>query len=81
MKTFNLNICLSDIPNGIEKWAKTSEKNNKSYFSATIVERKEAGKFGETHFVKLSWKEGEEWKDQIIGNIKPIEAKEKKEKE
>lgn len=75
MKKFNLNICLNDIPDGLARWSKESEKNGKTYFQATIVERKEVGKFGDTHFVKVSWKEGNEWKDQIIGSVRPIEQK------
>jgi len=67
----SIDICLSDIP----KEFITEAKNGKKYIKLVMVERKEAGKFGETHFVAISQtKEQREAKmpTVYIGNAKPI---------
>ena len=46
-----LSICLSEIP---KSEFKVSEKNGKTYLTLVVNERKEAGKYGETHTVALS---------------------------
>ena len=46
-----LSVCISDIP---KSEFKESEKNGKKYLTLVVNERKEAGKYGETHTVALS---------------------------
>jgi hypothetical protein len=67
----SIDICLSDIP----KECITEGKNGKKYIKLVMVERKEAGNYGETHFVAISQtKEQREAKmpTVYIGNAKPI---------
>jgi hypothetical protein len=45
-----LDICLSDLPAA----AITTAKNGKKYIKLVCSERKEPGKFGETHYIALS---------------------------
>lgn len=45
-----LNICLSDIP----KEQISKPDNGKSYINVTVVKRKEADKFGNTHTIYIS---------------------------
>lgn len=62
-------ICLSDIPREQMKAA----ENGKVYVNVRIVERREVGKFGDTHFISCSPKKEEqkEGVNYIIGNVKP----------
>lgn len=46
-----LSVCISDIP---KSEFKESEKNGKKYLTLVVNERKEVGKYGETHTVALS---------------------------
>jgi hypothetical protein len=53
----NLSICLSDIP---EEFVKKSEKNSKLYVNLELRERKEIGRYGDTHFIAVNqWKPGD----------------------
>jgi hypothetical protein len=66
-----INICLSDIP----KEAISKAANGKSYINLSLVERKEPGKYGETHFVAITQtKEQREAKAPTVyvGNAKPV---------
>lgn len=45
-----LDICLSDLPAS----AMTTAKNGKKYIKLVCAERKDPGKFGETHYIALS---------------------------
>lgn len=57
-------ICLTDIP---KEHITVSQTNGKEYLNIAIAERKEKGKFGETHTVTVSI-----LKDQKKPNDKPI---------
>ena len=66
-------ICLSDIPRRLIKVA----DNGKKYLNISIVERKEVGKFGETHFIAASCKKEEqvEGENRFIGGCQPFAPK------
>ena len=66
-----IDICLSDIPES----AKTVAKNGKVYVKLNLVERKQPGNYGETHFVCIAQtKEQREAKAPTIycGSAKPL---------
>jgi hypothetical protein len=46
-----VDVCLSDIP---KDKITTSDKNGKKYAKLILSERKEAGKYGETHSLSMS---------------------------
>ena len=76
-----LSICLSEIP---KSEFKVSEKNGKTYLTLVVNERKEAGKYGETHTVALSQsKEDREAKVKAtyVGNGKEYKFGEDKPKQ
>lgn len=63
-------ICLSDIP---QEHITISEKNGKKYLNIYVSQRKEKGKYGETHFIGVSIpKEKKKPNDDAvyIGNLK-----------
>ena len=63
-------ICLSDIP---QEHITISEKNGKKYLNIYVSQRKEEGKYGETHFIGVSVpKEKKKPNDDAIyiGNLK-----------
>ena len=64
-------ICLSDIPKEV---IRKCESNGKLYLSFAILERKDVGKGGETHFISCSPKKElrREGVNYIIGDIKPF---------
>ncbi len=61
-------ICLSDIPKRLIR-----ERNGKKYLSIEVIERREVGQYGDTHFVSASCKKDDriEGENRIIGNLKP----------
>lgn len=62
-------ICLSDIPKELIR----EGKNGKKYLSIEVRERREMGRFGDTHYVKAYCKKDER-KDDVnyfIGDLKP----------
>ena len=62
-------ICLSDIPKELIR----EGKNGKKYLSIEVRERREVGRFGDTHYVKAYCKAAER-KDDVnyfIGDLKP----------
>ena len=62
-------ICLSDIPKELIR----EGKNGKKYLSIEVRERREMGRFGDTHYVKAYCKAAER-KDDVnyfIGDLKP----------
>ena len=63
-------ICLTDIP---KELIRTSEKNGKKYITIEVRERREPGKFGDTHYVKAYCKAAErkENVNYFIGDLKP----------
>lgn len=68
MSNYYGSICLSDIDKSL-----IVESNGKKYLNISVVEKKEAGKFGDSHFISISCKK-EDRKDgikYIIGNLKP----------
>lgn len=66
-------LCLSDIPRRLIKVA----DNGKKYLNISVVERKEVGKYGETHFITASCKKEEqiEGEKRFIGGIQPYAKK------
>jgi hypothetical protein len=71
MSKLIIDICLSDIP----KEVMTEAKNGKKYVKLSLVERKEPGKYGETHFVAITQtKEQREAKAPTVyvGSAKPM---------
>lgn len=62
-------ICLTDIP----KEAITTVANGKKYLNIEIHERREIGKYGDTHNIKIYIKPEQrvEGKNYYIGNLKP----------
>ena len=44
----NVSICLTDLP---PEHISTSQSNGKKYIDLTIAERREEGRFGDTHYV------------------------------
>ena len=65
-------ICLSDIPKSQIKAAKHKDGTVKKYLNIKVVERKETGQFGHTHFISCSPKKEEQIKGEnyIIGDAK-----------
>lgn len=61
-------ICLSDIPREVIKPA----ANGKLYVNIRVVERREVGQYGDTHFVSVAPKKEEqvEGVNYIVGNLK-----------
>lgn len=62
-------ICLTDIPKELIR----EGKNGKKYLSIEVRERREVGRFGDTHYVKAYCKKDER-KDDVnyfIGDLKP----------
>lgn len=66
-------ICLSDVPRRLIK----EGKDGKKYLNINIVERKEVGKYGETHFIAASCKKEEQidGENRFIGGCKPFTPK------
>lgn len=63
-------ICLSDVPRRLIK----EGKDGKKYLNINIVERKEVGKYGETHFIAASCKKEEQidGENRFIGACQPF---------
>ncbi len=61
-------ICLSDIPKRLIKKA----DNGKLYLNINVIERKEVGKYGDTHFIVASCRKEElrEGENRFIGDCK-----------
>lgn len=66
-------LCLTDIPKRLIK----EGKDGKKYLNINIVERKEVGKYGETHFIAASCKKEEqiEGENRFIGGCQPFAPK------
>lgn len=63
-------ICLSDIP---QELITISQKNGKKYINIAVSERKEVGKFGDTHNISVSVPKDQRKSDDkpiYIGNLK-----------
>ena len=69
-------ICLSDIPRDQIKEVTLKNGEKKLFLNIKIRERKELGKFGDTHFISCEPKKEErkEGVNYIIGNGKRWEA-------
>lgn len=67
-------LCLSDIPARLIKQG----ENGKKYLNINIVERKEVGQYGETHFIAASCKKEDqvEGENRFIGGCQPFVKKE-----
>lgn len=65
-------ICLSDIPKRLIK-----EINGKLYLNIDIVERREVGNYGDTHFIAATCKQDErvEGENRYIGHMRPSKPK------
>ncbi len=63
-------LCLTDIPKRLIK----EGKDGKKYLNINIVERKEVGKYGETHFIAASCKKEEQidGENRFIGACQPF---------
>ena len=62
-------LCLTDIPKELIREA----ANGKKYLSIEVCERREPGKYGDTHYIK-AWCKAEERKEGVsyfIGELKP----------
>lgn len=66
-------ICLSDIPKRLIKKA----DNGKMYLNINVIERKEAGRFGDTHFIVASCKkeDQQEGENRFIGDCRTFAPK------
>lgn len=73
MADFYGSLCLTDIPKRLIKVG----KDGKKYLNINISERKEVGKFGETHFIAASCKKEErvEGENRFIGACQPFAPK------
>lgn len=67
-------LCLSDIPRRLIKQG----KDGKKYLNISIVERRQVGKFGETHFIAASCRKEDqvEGENRFIGGCQPFAKKE-----
>lgn len=70
-QNFYGSICLSDIPKDLI----THGKNGKKYLSIVVNERREVGKYGHTHYIKVYAKKKSVSPDATlyIGELKPSE--------
>lgn len=59
-------ICIDDL----DKSAIVTGNNRKKYININVVERKQVGKYGDTHFISQYVKGAE--KNPIVGNLKPL---------
>lgn len=61
-------ICLSDIPKRLIR-----DYNGKKYLSIEVVERKQVGEKGDTHFISAYCKKDDrvDGEKRIFGNLKP----------
>ena len=72
MEIITGSICLSNIPKEQMKKVMCKDGVERIFLNIAVIEKKEKGKFGDTHFVSCSPKE-EERKDgvnYIIGDLK-----------
>lgn len=65
-------ICLSDIPRELIKDVTLRSGEKKKYLNIAVIERKEVGKFGHTHFVSCAPPQAErkEGQNYIIGDMR-----------
>ena len=65
-------ICLSDIPKSQIKAVTHKDGTVKKWLNIKVVEKKEVGKYGDTHFISCAPKKEEqiEGEKYIIGNAK-----------
>jgi len=65
-------ICLSNIPRSEMKKIKCKDGVERIFLNVAVVERKEKGQFGDTHFITCAPKKEErkEGTNYIIGDLK-----------
>ncbi len=66
-------ICLSDVPKELFKKVKCKDGKERIFLNIKVCARKEAGNFGDTHFVSCEPANKDERKEgtnYIIGNMK-----------
>ena len=65
-------ICLSDIPKELIKDVELRDGRHKKYLSVSVLEMKQPGKYGDTHFISCAPKKDErkEGMNYIIGNLR-----------
>lgn len=73
MSNYYGSICLSDIPKRLIKKA----DNGKLYLNIDVVELKEPGQYGDTHFIAASCKKDDrvDGENRFIGHLKPSEPR------
>ena len=71
MSNFYGSICLSDIPKRLIE----DGKNGKKYLRIEVREMKQAGQYGDTHFIVASCKkESNRWRETIHRQPKAIKV-------
>lgn len=65
-------ICLSNIPRSEIKKIKCKDGQERLFLNVAVIERKEKGQFGDTHFISCAPKKDERKDDvsYIIGDLK-----------
>jgi len=65
-------ICLSNIPKSEIKKVMCKDGKERLYLNVAVIERKEKGQYGDTHFISCAPKKEERKDDQsyIIGDLK-----------
>lgn len=70
-KKINCSICLNKMEGDLREWTEIGSNGN-GYLNFEIIERKEKGQYGDTHFIKLRKRtsDGSYMSSEIIGNGK-----------
>lgn len=68
-------ICLSDIPRSEIKKVMCKDGKERMYLNIAVIERKEKGQYGDTHFISCAPRKEErkEGVNYIIGDLKTWE--------
>lgn len=68
-------ICLSEIPRELIKKIKCKDGKERCFLNVSVIERKEKGQFGDTHFISCAPKKDErkEGVNYICGDLKTYE--------
>lgn len=69
-------ICLSSVPKELFKKVACKDGTERIYLNLAVIESKQVGKFGDTHFISVSPKEEErkEGVNYIVGNMKELKS-------
>jgi hypothetical protein len=75
MEIITGSICLSNIPREVMKKVKCKDGIERVFLNIAVIERKNKGKFGDTHFVTCAPREEEriDGVNYIIGDLKLYE--------